>query len=140
MNPQRIVIIGAALAGATAAVTLRDEGFEGEIQLIGAESRLPYNRPPLSKGYLRGEERFEDQLINPATAYAGKRITLRLGARAIKIDPTAKHVELDDGGRVPYDRLLVTTGGRNREFRVPGGGLDGIFQLRTVEDADRIRA
>ena len=63
MNPQRIVIIGAGLAGATAAVTLRDEGFDGEIQLIGAERQLPYNRPPLSKGYLRGEERLEDQLV-----------------------------------------------------------------------------
>jgi 3-phenylpropionate/trans-cinnamate dioxygenase ferredoxin reductase subunit len=137
---QRIVIIGAGLAGASAAVTLRDEGFDGEIELIGAESRPPYNRPPLSKGYLRGEERFEDQLVEPANAYGEKRIELRLGARAIAIDPTRKHVELEGGARVPYDRLLVTTGGRNRELRVPGGGLDGVLQLRTVEDSDRIRA
>src|SRR5881398_853180 len=78
MNPQRIVIIGAGLAGATAAVTLRDEGFDGEIQLIGAERQLPYNRPPLSKGYLRGEERLEDQRVNPLGIYAEK--SIRLGS------------------------------------------------------------
>src|SRR2546427_776263 len=111
MNPRRIVIIGAALAGATAAVTLRDEGFDGEIQLIGAERQLPYNRPPLSKGYLRGEERLEDQLVNPAGSYAEKGIELRLGTRAMAIDAAKKHVEVEGGERIAYDRLLVATGG-----------------------------
>ena len=114
MNPQRIVIIGAALAGATAAVTLRDEGFDGEIQLIGAERQLPYNRPPLSKAYLRGEGRLEDQLVNPPGIYAEKSIQLRLGTRATAIDAKKKHVEVEDGERIAYDRLLVATGGRNR--------------------------
>lgn len=140
MNPQRIVIIGAALAGATAAVTLRDEGFDGEIQLIGAERQLPYNRPPLSKGYLRGEERLEDQLVNPAGVYAEKRIELRLGTRATAIDATKKHVEVEDGERIAYDRLLVATGGRNRPISIPGAELNGVLQLRTVEESDRIRA
>jgi 3-phenylpropionate/trans-cinnamate dioxygenase ferredoxin reductase subunit len=113
MSPQRIVIIGAGLAGATAAVTLRDEGFDGEIQLIGAEHQLPYNRPPLSKGYLRGEERLEDQLVNPPGIYVEKDINLRLGTRATAIDAEKKHVKVEDGERVAYDRLLVATGGGN---------------------------
>jgi 3-phenylpropionate/trans-cinnamate dioxygenase ferredoxin reductase subunit len=140
MNPQRIVIIGAALAGATAAVTLRDEGFDGVIQLVGDERRLPYNRPPLSKGYLRGEERFEDQLVNPAGVYAEKRIELRLGTRATAIDSTKKHVEVENGEPIAYDRLLVATGGRNRPVSIPGAELNGVLQLRTVAESDRIRA
>src|SRR3989475_6763378 len=140
MNPRRIVIIGAALAGATAAVTLRDEGFDGEIQLIGAERQLPYNRPPLSKGYLRGEERLEDQLVNPPGIYAEKSIRLGLGTRAMAIDATKKHVEVEDGERIAYDRLLVATGGRNRSVSIPGAELGGVLQLRTVEESDRIRA
>src|SRR5262245_4875693 len=139
MNPQRIVIVGAALAGATAAVTLRDEGFEGEIVLIGDERQPPYNRPPLSKGYLRGEDRFEDQLVNPVRFYAERDIELRLGTRVTAIDPRLKMVQLDGGERIPYDRLLVATGGRNRTLAVPGADLEGVLQLRTVEDCDRIR-
>jgi 3-phenylpropionate/trans-cinnamate dioxygenase ferredoxin reductase subunit len=137
---RRIVIVGASLAGATAAVTLRDEGFEGEITLIGAEAQLPYNRPPLSKGYLRGEERFEGQLVKPASYYQEQRIDLRLGVRATAIDAARKHVELEGGARVPYDGLLVTSGGRNRALTVPGADLGQVFQLRTVDDCDRIRA
>ncbi len=140
MSRQRIVIIGASLAGATAAATLREDGFDGEILLIGAESKPPYNRPPLSKGYLRGEERFEDQLVKPSTYYAEQRIGLRLGIRATAIDPGRNVVELDGGEAIPYDRLLVATGGRNRMLSAPGADLPGIFQLRTVEDCDRIRA
>jgi 3-phenylpropionate/trans-cinnamate dioxygenase ferredoxin reductase component len=140
MKRQRIVIVGASLAGATAAATLRDEGFDGEIRLIGAEAQLPYNRPPLSKGYLRQQERFEDQLVKPAGYYAEQRIVLTLGVRATAIDAKQKLVELEGGERVAYDRLLVTTGGRNRTLSVPGATLEGVFQLRTVEDCDRIRA
>jgi 3-phenylpropionate/trans-cinnamate dioxygenase ferredoxin reductase subunit len=136
----RIVIVGASLAGATAAATLREEGFDGEIHLIGAETQLPYNRPPLSKGYLRRQERFEDQLVKPADYYPAQRIALRLGARATTIDAKQKFVMLEDGERVSYDRLLVATGGRNRTLSVPGADLGGVFQLRTVEDCDRIRA
>ena len=136
----RIVIVGASLAGATAAATLRDEGFDGEIRLIGAEPQLPYIRPPLSKGYLRHEEAFEAQLVKPPEYYAEQRIELTLGARATAIDPRQKLVELEGGERVTYDQLLVATGGRNRALTVPGADLDGVFQLRTVEDCDRIRA
>ena len=140
MANARIAIIGASLAGARAAAVLREEGFDGEVQLIGNEGQPPYNRPPLSKGYLRGQERFEDQLVNPVAYYAEHDIELRLGTRATRIDPARKDIELEGGERVAYDRLLVATGGRNRALSVPGADLDGIFQLRTVEDCDRIRA
>jgi len=140
MKPQRLLIVGASLAGATAAATLREEGFDGEIRLIGAEAQLPYNRPPLSKGYLRQQERFEDQLVKPVGYYADQRIALTLGVRATAIDAKQKLVELEGGERVAYDRLLVTTGGRNRTLSVRGATLEGVFQLRTVEDCDRIRA
>ncbi|HEY7206257.1 MAG TPA: FAD-dependent oxidoreductase [Methylomirabilota bacterium] len=140
MQTGRIVIVGASLAGGSAAAGLRERGFEGEITLIGAERHLPYNRPPLSKGYLRGQDRFEDQLVNPAAFYKDQRISVRLGAPATAIDATRKTVTLDGGEAVPYDRLLVTTGGRNRTLTTPGAELPGIFQLRTVDECERIRA
>jgi len=134
------VIVGASLAGATAAATLREEGFDGDVQLIGAEAQLPYIRPPLSKGYLRSQERFEDQLVKPAAYYQEHQIELRRGVRVTAVDAKQKVVELEDGERVAYDRLLLATGGRNRTLAVPGAALEGVFQLRTVEDCDRIRA
>ena len=140
MRRSRIAIVGASLAGATAAATLRDEGFDGEIHLVGAEAQLPYNRPPLSKGYLREQEGFEALLVKPAGYYTEQRIELKLGARATTIDATQKFVELESGERIAYDQLLVATGGRNRTLSVPGANLRGVFQLRTVEDGDRIRA
>ena len=140
MNRERIVIIGASLTGATAAATLREEGFDGAIDLIGAETQPPYNRPPLSKEYLRGQARFEDQLVKPADYYAEQNITLRLGVRASAVDSKRKVVELDGGEQIAYDRLLVATGGRNRSLSGPGTGMEGLFQLRTVEDCDRIRS
>src|SRR5262245_17605706 len=140
MATQRIVVLGAGLAGGTAAMALREEGFEGDLTVVGAEPRPPYHRPPLSKGYLRGEERFEDQLVAPEDAYSGNGVGLRLGARALRVEPRAKLVELEGGESLPYDRLLVTTGGRNRRPPIPGFELPGVLQLRTVEEADRIRA
>ena len=140
MKHERFVIIGASLAGASAAAALREGGFDGTVELIGAEPQLPYNRPPLSKGYLRGQERFEDQLVNPADYYTQHDIKLRLGVRVTRVDPGRNVVGLDGGEEVPYDRLLVATGGRNRTLTTPGAELPGIFQLRTVEDCDRIRA
>ena len=140
MATDRFVIVGASVAGASAATALRDGGFSGEITLIGAEAQLPYNRPGLSKGYLRGQERFDAQLVNPAEEYARRNIAIRAGTRATRVDPSAHVIELEGGVRVPYDRLLVTTGGRHRALRVPGADLAGVFQLRTVEECDRIRA
>lgn len=134
------VIVGASLAGATAAVTLREEGADGTITLLGAEAFPPYERPPLSKAYLRGEAPFEKALVRPEAFYAEHAIETILGARATRIDPSAHIVELDNGRRLPFDALLVATGGRNRRVPMPGSHLDGVFGLRTVEDADRIRA
>src|SRR5260370_696684 len=140
MATGRFVIVGASLAGASAAAALRDGGFEGDLTLIGEEARLPYSGPGASKGYLRGQERFEDQLVSPADYYGKQRITVRLGARATRVDPARRVVELGGGETVPCDRLLVASGGRNRTLHTPGADLSGVFQLRTVEDCDRIRA
>jgi 3-phenylpropionate/trans-cinnamate dioxygenase ferredoxin reductase subunit len=134
------VIVGGSLAGATAAVTLREEDADASVTLIGAESEPPYERPPLSKAYLRGEVPFDKALVRPAGFYAEHGIETMLGIRATRIDPSARFVELEDGRRVAFDALLVATGGRNRRISIPGAELDGIYGLRSVEDADRIRA
>jgi 3-phenylpropionate/trans-cinnamate dioxygenase ferredoxin reductase subunit len=136
----RIVIVGASLAGATAAVTLRDEGFEGTVLLIGAEEHMPYERPPLSKSFLRGETPFEDAMVRTPGFYGEQAIETRLGKTATGVDADRKVVTLDDGEEVPYDNLLVTTGARNRTFPIPGIELEGIYGLRTVDDARRIQA
>ena len=134
------VIVGGSLAGATAAVTLREESAEGTVTLIGAERELPYERPPLSKAYLRGEVPFDKSLVRPASFYAAHRIEMLSGIRATRIDTSARVVELEDRRRVPFDRLLIATGGRNRRLSIPGSDLDGVYSLRTVHDADRIKA
>jgi 3-phenylpropionate/trans-cinnamate dioxygenase ferredoxin reductase subunit len=138
--PQRYVIVGANLAGGTAAITLREEGFDGEIVLIGAEPHLPYERPPLSKEYLQGVKPFEDALLKPSVFYEDHNIQMRLGRRVVRVDPSERTVDLEGGGRIPYDRLLVATGVRNRRLRIPGADLEDVYDLRTIGDADRIRA
>ena len=137
---ETLVIVGASLAGGGAAATLRQEGFDGRVVLIGAEPQLPYERPPLSKEYLRGESSFESALVQPPDFYDENGIETRFGVRATRVDAAEKVVELDGGERVAYDKLLVATGGRNRRFRIPGMDLEGIYSLRTVADSDRIRA
>jgi 3-phenylpropionate/trans-cinnamate dioxygenase ferredoxin reductase subunit len=132
------VIVGASTAGATAAITLREEGA-GAIIVIGAEPEAPYERPPLSKAYLRGEATFDSALVRPAAFYAQHDIQTMLGVRALRIDTTERFVELEDRRRVPYDTLLIATGGRNRRLSIPGVDLAGIYGLRTVHDADRVR-
>jgi 3-phenylpropionate/trans-cinnamate dioxygenase ferredoxin reductase subunit len=137
---QTFVIVGANLTGGAAATTLRTEGFDGRVVLIGEEVHPPYERPPLSKEYLRGEAKADDALLHPAAWYAENDVELRLGARATRIDPAGRTVELESGDPVAYDRLLVATGGRNRRLGVPGEGMEGVLDLRTIEHADRIRA
>ena len=137
---QRYIIVGANLAGGTAAITLREEGFDGEIELIGAEPHPPYERPPLSKEYLQGEKPFEDALLKPVNFYTEQNIQTRFGTRAVRVDPRDQVIELEDGGRTRYDKVLIATGARNRKLRIPGADLEGICDLRTVDDADRIRA
>ncbi len=111
MASQRFVIIGAGVAGASAAEALRQRGFDGEIHLFGGEPELPYNRPSLSKAYLRGEERFEDTLVKPTEFYSTERIDLHLGTRVTRLDSRRKRIEFA-GGELAYDRVLLATGGR----------------------------
>ena len=138
--PRSIVIVGASLAGATAAGVLRDEGYDGRLHLIGAEDEPPYERPPLSKELLRGDATLvEDALVRPASWYGEHDVDARFGTRAVQIDVGAREVVLAGGDRIPFDRLLVSTGSRNRKLDVPGVGLPGVFDLRYHRDAVRIR-
>lgn len=137
--PPTFVIVGASLAGATAAVTLREDGFDGDITLIGAERFPPYERPPLSKEYLRGEIPLEKALVRPAAFYDDHRIQTLFGVRATRIEPVDRTVQLDTGHRVRYDKLLIATGVRNRRPPIPGLDLPGVFDLRSVNDADSLR-
>src|SRR6266567_3257893 len=140
MPSQRFVIVGAGLTGGAAASTLRDEGFDGEIVLIGEEPHAPYERPPLSKEYLRGEQPFEKGYLRPPEWYEQNGVGLRLATRATRVDVADRVVHLRDGGFVRYDRALVATGGRNRRLAVAGADLDGMHELRTREDADALKA
>src|SRR2546426_12142981 len=100
---RRLVIIGGGLTGGTAAVALREEGFDGEIALVTAEPHAPYERPPLSKSYLRGETPLDDALVRPDDYWRSQGVELRLGAVVASLDPAATTVELADGERLPYD-------------------------------------
>jgi 3-phenylpropionate/trans-cinnamate dioxygenase ferredoxin reductase component len=137
---QTFVIVGANLAGGAAATTLRTEGFEGRVVLIGAESHAPYERPPLSKEYLRGEGTRESAMLHPASWYEDNGIETLLGVRATSLDTGRRLVHLEGREAVQYDSVLLATGGRNRRLDAPGRDLDGIHELRTFEDADRIRS
>jgi 3-phenylpropionate/trans-cinnamate dioxygenase ferredoxin reductase component len=136
----RFVIAGAGFAGAKAALTLRDEGFDGEVLLVGAEAHPPYERPPLSKDYLRGESTFEQAQVEPRAAYADRGIELITGVEATALDPSAHELGLADGRTIAYDRLLIATGGVPRRPPIPGADLDGVQTLRTVDDSDRLQA
>jgi 3-phenylpropionate/trans-cinnamate dioxygenase ferredoxin reductase component len=134
------VIAGAGLAGAKAAETLRDEGFDGPVVLIGEETERPYERPPLSKGYLLGTAERETIYVHPRSWYAEHGVDLRLGVPVTGIDPAAHAVSLADGSRVGYAKLLLATGSAPRRLPMAGADLDGVFCLRRVADSDQIRA
>ncbi|SLN16638.1 Ferredoxin--NAD(P)(+) reductase fdr [Aquimixticola soesokkakensis] len=137
---QQFVIIGAGQAGQTVATTLRSEGFEGRITLIGAETAAPYQRPPLSKAYLLGEMSLERLSLRPESFYAQNRIDLRLGASVTGLDTQEKTLGLAGGERLSYDRLALTTGAIARRLPAAiGGHLAGVFTMRTLADADAIR-
>lgn len=137
-NPA-FVIVGAGLAGAKAAETLRDEGFDGPIALLGEENERPYERPPLSKGYLQGKEERETAFVHPSGWYAEHGVDLRMGTTVTAIDPAAHEVTLSDGDRVGYAKLLLTTGSSPRRLPLPGADLDGVLLLRRFADSDRIK-
>jgi 3-phenylpropionate/trans-cinnamate dioxygenase ferredoxin reductase component len=134
------VIVGASLAGAKAAETLRQEGFDGRVVLIGAERERPYERPPLSKDYLRGEVGREKVYVHDEGFYAEHDIELRLGRTAVSLDTSSSELALDDGERLRYDRLLLATGAEPRRLSIPGAELDGVLYLRSVRDSDTLRA
>ncbi|MFB7909528.1 NAD(P)/FAD-dependent oxidoreductase [Kitasatospora sp. NPDC056076] len=135
-----IVIVGASLGGAKAAEALRGAGYRGGIVLIGEEHERPYERPPLSKGYLLGKEAREKLHVHPPQWYAEHDVTLRLGTPVVAIDPAARTVTLADDGEIGYHKLLLTTGSVPRRLPVPGADQDGVLYLRRVEDSDRIKA
>lgn len=134
------VIVGANLAGGRAAETLRDEGFEGRLILVGAEPDRPYERPPLSKDFLRGDLPKEKLYLRPAAYYDEQRIELRLGVRALRLRPDEPVIELSDGTALRFDRLLIATGATPRRLRVPGAELPGVRYLRTLPDAEELGA
>jgi NADPH-dependent 2,4-dienoyl-CoA reductase/sulfur reductase-like enzyme len=136
-QPSRIVIIGASLAGGSAAIALRDQGYEGDLTLIGEESQLPYERPPLSKAVLLGERDEPDWVADEAT-YADKSIFLRLGTTATRIDPGRK-VVVASRHEYPYDKLLIATGSAPRRLDLHGSELDGLLTLRTLEESLALR-
>jgi len=136
---QTFVIVGASLAGAKAAETLRAEGFDGSVILIGAETERPYERPPLSKDVLPGKGEKDKIFVHPAEWYAENNVDLRLGAAVTAIDRDAHTVTLDSGETVAYAKLLLATGSTPKRLPVPGGDLTGVFTLRTVEDSEAIR-
>jgi NADPH-dependent 2,4-dienoyl-CoA reductase/sulfur reductase-like enzyme len=134
------VIAGASLAGAKAAETLRDEGFDGQIVLLGTEPERPYERPPLSKGYLLGNDELDSVYVHPEEWYAEHDIDLRMGATVTGIDRAASAVTTSDDSTVHYDKLLLSTGASPRRLSFPGSDRDEVLYLRTTADSERLRA
>ena len=138
-----IVIAGGGLAAAKAAQTLRDEEFDGEIVLLGAEPERPYERPPLSKGYLLGKDSRDSVYVHPAEWYAEHGVDLRPGVTVTAIDRGTATVATSGPageGEVSYDKLLLATGASPRRLTFPGSDADEVLYLRTVEDSDRLRS
>ena len=135
----RAVIVGAGHAGGSVAALLRQYGWQGPVTLIGAEPVPPYQRPPLSKAWLKGEGDLAGLLLRPAAFYQANRIDLRLACEVTAIDRAARAVTVATGDRVAYDHLILATGCYARPLPVPGHDLAGIVTLRTLADADRLR-
>ncbi|PNE42205.1 MULTISPECIES: NAD(P)/FAD-dependent oxidoreductase [Streptomyces] len=136
---QTFVIVGGGLAGAKAAETLRGEGFTGRVILICDERDHPYERPPLSKGYLLGKEERDSVFVHEPAFYAQARIELHLGQPAVHLDPAGRTVRLGDGTLIAYDKLLLATGAEPRRLDIPGTGLAGVHHLRRLAHAERLR-
>jgi 3-phenylpropionate/trans-cinnamate dioxygenase ferredoxin reductase component len=134
-----MVIVGGGLAGGNAAATLRDEGFQGRVVLIGPEPGIPFGRPPLSKTYLRSEEDLDGWYVRPADWYQEHDVERLVESSVVAVDAAAHSVVLDSGEELEYQKILIATGGRNRRLDVPGAELPGIHQLRTVAECDAIK-
>ena len=137
---EQIVVVGGGLAGAKAVETLRGKGYAGSLTLVGDEVHLPYERPPLSKGYLAGTSPFEKAVVHPEQWYRDNDVDLRLAVKAIAIDRGAHEVTLTDGTTLPYSKLLLATGALPRHIDLPGADAEGVLYLRNREDSDAIRA
>lgn len=135
-----VVIIGGGHAGASTAVELRRAGYTDPIIIVGEEPHLPYQRPPLSKAWLKGQASHDSLSLRPAAWYDKHGITLRLSSVVTAIEREARSVALSDGSTVPYDALVLATGTRARRLAIPGSDLDGVLYLRTADDADALKA
>ncbi|MEM8616319.1 MAG: FAD-dependent oxidoreductase [Pseudomonadota bacterium] len=136
---ENIVIIGGGQAAAQACASLRQFGFAGKITLVGDEAVLPYQRPPLSKAYMKGEMAEERLFFKPEAWYEEQNIDVILSMRAESIDRSAREVQIEHGGCLPYDALIISTGSRPRALPIDGADLDGVFDLRGLTDVERIR-
>ncbi|MGH2417735.1 MAG: NAD(P)/FAD-dependent oxidoreductase [Candidatus Limnocylindria bacterium] len=134
-----VVIAGGGLAGATAAFALRERGFEGRVVLVSEEQAPPYERPPLSKGYLRGESTLEQAQVRPLADYEAQDIDLLRGRRAVTLDPSIRQLNLDDGTNLIYSAMLIATGAAPRQLGSTRAYLSGVHYLRNAADADAIR-
>src|SRR4030095_1454515 len=123
-----IAIVGASLTGSSAAATLREEGFDGRVVLIGAEPQPPYDRPPLSKNYLRGTTPFEKTLLRPPELYRERDIEMRLGTAVTRVGAEKRTLALDGGERLEFDQLLVATGGKDKRVPLPGSELRRVHE------------
>jgi 3-phenylpropionate/trans-cinnamate dioxygenase ferredoxin reductase subunit len=139
MTRRTFIIVGASLAGAKAAEELRARGFDGRVLLIGAEPDRPYERPPLTKEYLRGESARDATYVHEASFYAEHDIELLPETTVTAVDPGAARITLHDGRELGYDRLLLATGAEPRRLPVPGADLEGVHYLRTLADCDALR-
>ena len=136
----RIIIVGAGHAGGSAAALLRQYGWKGPITLVGEEPIAPYQRPPLSKAWLKGEADAASLALRPDSFYPTNNVALRLATRVVGIDRDARSVALSSGEALPYDHLILALGARARKLSLPGLSLAGVLELRTVADADHLKA
>ena len=140
MERVQYVMVGGGLAATAAIDAIRRRDKTGRLVLIGAEPHLPYDRVPLSKDYLVGRMERENVFLRPPRFYERHRVERFLGQSATALDPNTNTITLDDGRQIPFQRLLIATGGRPRRLPIPGADLDGISYLRTLEDADALQA
>ncbi|MFH8249444.1 NAD(P)/FAD-dependent oxidoreductase [Microbacterium sp. B2969] len=134
------VIVGGGLAAGKAVERLRKEGFDGDVTVVAGEQHPPYQRPPLSKGYLQGEEGLDAVILHPAEWYGEQRVELRTGVKATALDVAGHRLSLDDGSSLAYDAVLLATGSSPRRLPLEGADLEGVRMLRTLDDSDALKA